>query len=1727
MFDPKSMFEGAGAFQSNAPSDATKRVLNAKVADVSPALYAAGARTNLTREERNLIENWTEIKSTHEKLMSMDNKKADEAFNKLHPDYQAELQKYYGIDYANKPSDNLLVEDPVKRKLLGLDNGLSVGDIFKSPFRFLFAGVEQYSKALNTPIMMAENAVINRESFWTRSNGEAAFDGDFNYDHSVADALTKKYGVAVSFAAQHLLAGKTPGEIIDAWGPNDATILDAVNKVFNEPEEMSKIMDEFDRARLSPGRNVARWINKTFGIDAEEHPDWFKFGSGTIDGTFQIFADPLTYLTGGLSVVGKAGKLAKALQGSRNVVEHFARPEVAKYFTGYADEIGKYADAVAKEDFIEAGKIKEGIRTNYKEHGTDKEVELWASSGVKDFETFKAQFTDENPQNFQHLIQGKVVGTAFSREGAAFARPTRELAIGSKQKVKELFTGKVNWDELDKVSAEKLLDDMYQAGLDRTGNFDYTQIDETIRTTAGKGLRKFIERQTSLHPGRKTVFVDDDKVLETLETVRNQAYFALEDKRLAHMFTEHFKTASEQQRIALKKTIDELTMRRSGIHGMNGGREYMNTVLGFHYGERGSFSGTARLRNPAAWNRGTEEKEVLGPILPYQMKDGIAPLDWRSIAEFAAHNSKKDKSLTVENVSNIIGGAFNNKVVSNLTDTWSLLTLIPQLGIRTSVDESFFFGLTANLPVLKEFWRAKKVGNVFTAYTGSDAATGPLKNILQVAAGKLTGKQFGAVRGISQETRDLVFENAYKGIDEGFYASAYEAEQAARMELFDIALNKYGKKLPLEYSEMLKDAARYNPNILSHVSSSNITDALLSRQGIRGVNAKLMPKSSLDKSLEEYNMVSTGNHKSFDPRDLTDAHLHLMMFDNFTTAFGSKGFRFGGTIDEKADPARLFIANNSLRTEQDFVNATNQFLEGIGFEFNGKIWQVNNKKVGDVQKFLNSTTHMSKYDGLSDVEKATKFIEDTYADLYSRFHGGPDQFNEELNKVFRSFQLGYVTDHRSIIRQLKLGEEVLYPSGTVKFKSYKDLVKNNLPDDNIFSDLELHLGSDFSSWTRKYRDKAFEAMSRQADDIYRQPALHAHYIVYRKETKVEEALYAKKLEEEMIRDGVEESTAKKNAKDIASRFYTDRAMTRASNQLLKYADNPEIQTIFATNVRTVGRFYRAVEDFHRRMYRLVKDNKLNTIYRLRLMNQGLDAVGAVHEDENGEQFVILPMDDIIYSAVDGTVRMLTGNDVQVNQPLFNDITFKVTAANPSFQTDAGVPYLSGPAGALSVLAVKSLLGKFDPTKNLAEDVDQIALGSMGDNVTFRSAVAPKFVNNIWKMLSPDERSQQEVSAYTQALSYYQANGLGVDPADYTKPDGTADEAAFDEAKRKYLADVKIGAHNIIVTRALLGMILPFSVQSKDTKDLPTYLKENGVVSLKSSFYDVLDEVKFKYPDVEDPYELALATWMGKNPSKTVYLVSTNQEGIKPMIKFSSEMQDWAIRNKGELDKYGSGALMFAPYIGEFSPGVYQWAEAAGIVSRVPEGSSVQGYISKYFDSIALKQYANAYYDINDKEQEDLRGVALANTDLRRSAMGEYEKQRKIMKMSIPGLSTYLDSGIDNADAEDFIQSAHSYVNSPTAEVTADVKAKINEAHQIYSDFMDKVNMISMLDVAEASELKRAEKEKAKSKLLALVNSDSTKVLEQYYQYGLLKMMNSKTRDSGVTLTRNIPSKAGN
>jgi hypothetical protein len=875
--------------------------------------------------------------------------------------------------------------------------------------------------------------------------------------------------------------------------------------------------------------------------------------------------------------------------------------------------------------------------------------------------------------------------------------------------------------------------------------------------------------------------------------------------------------------------------------------------------------------------------------------------------------------------------------------------------------------------------------------------------------------------------------------------------------------------------------------------------------------------TKIDEMLEELSLAFGPEFTSVNLKMIAMSEAHEMMYAQLVSRLTASPFAFLKDKSIAIDPGKIFV-KYSLEKEGrfDWDGAITEFMKECGFVNNGTIldWAFYQTKTGEMQRanvrsLMQMSRHFDQY--LNNPNALTnevfmgqilyRYANELFTDLYHVVHGDVKNFNTGLIKYLKS-----KNGHRAALSKLD-------------HKTYKEMLGDYVPDARIYTNLVAQNNAlNISDAIRNVGAGFFDMASRQTDGITRQPLVHLHYTAYRKQYAVFEKKYADSLYKPHLGKGKTRAELKRlrqHANDMASAAFAEKALVDASNNVLRYADNPEIRSVFAYNTRNVGRFYRAVEDFYRRLYRLTTENGLGTIARLRLMNQGLSANGSVHTDDNGEQYMVLPMDNIIYGAVNNTMRALTGEEAGINQPIFSNLTFKLTAGNPSFQTDAGVPYLSGPMGSLSVLAAKSILGKFDPTKNMAEDIDNLMLGDFGDNITFRKAITPKLVNYVWDALDPDEKSQQEVSALTQAISYNQANGYGInlDDPKYLRADGSYDEELVATDKAKYLKDLRISAHNIVVTRILLGLVFPASVQSKGIADVPDYLKDVGVTSMRSSFYEMVDEVKKSHPDVVDPYELALATWMGKNKGKLAYLVSTKDEKIRPMLSYSKQMQDWAIKNSDMVKKHGAGALLFAPSIGEFDPGVWNWASAAGIANNVD--------IDSYFDRIVMQKHVNLYYDLADQEVEELRKTPFGSTDARKAIMQNFTEKRRIMKLAVPGLENFLRSGASNEDAANFVAGALSFAKDPYSDAPDEVKVKIIEAYNIYDSFLQTANQIDSMDPANASDIKRQYKDQAIAQIRTLIDGDTTKVVKQYFESGLLKLMTARSREAQVGIGRNI------
>jgi hypothetical protein len=470
------------------------------------------------------------------------------------------------------------------------------------------------------------------------------------------------------------------------------------------------------------------------------------------------------------------------------------------------------------------------------------------------------------------------------------------------------------------------------------------------------------------------------------------------------------------------------------------------------------------------------------------------------------------------------------------------------------------------------------------------------------------------------------------------------------------------------------------------------------------------------------------------------------------------------------------------------------------------------------------------------------------------------------------------------------------------------------------------------------------------------------------------------------------------ARELAEKKFTEVAMKHAGDSLLKVVDNPAIRSNLAWTLRTTGRFYRATEDFYRRIYRL-KDLTPQVLFRLRLAHLGLQSNGFIHPDQNGDPYLVMPADNLIFHAINGSVGVITGKPDAIKQPLFNDFAVRLALGNPSFQQDAGVPSLSGPFMAVPILGMQKALRSWggDFGKRIALDLDNAVLGQVNQNLNWTKAIVPSSIQRIWAMLPKEDQDQQETSAAMQAVAYNAAHGL------FLSPDKLAKMAPEEQASAvsNYLKTVRVTAHNINFMRAFLGLLSPIAPTLQESRDVPSYLKNVGVNGLRPEFSDILQSImRNSRGKIQDPYEAALMAFTGKYPQRLIYTIARDDRQTKVIVNKTKKMQDWMLGNSGNIKTYGEAAYIFAPHVGEYNSDVYLWMQGAGLMK--------QRTLEDYYDELSIAQDRQRYYDIRSQAEALIQDPNLT-IEQRQRVIDTSKIMQDEMKAANPRLKIALES----------------------------------------------------------------------------------------------------------------------
>jgi hypothetical protein len=1709
------------------------RRINPIVGEISPNIYNAAKMAGLSDPEQTIMEQWSFTVKNAKRLRTMDAKAAKKEFQSLDEDAQRSIRAIY-------PNAEFAKDDPtLADRAIGV-----VGTVTKalaSPIISTYQAAVEYGKALNTGYSAARQiaqgespALIQSPSFaanqikslknpfagtvWT-----TAYNGKELYDKGAINRLEQRYGVESVFVAKGLVAGRTPGEVIEQYGKVDEKIIAAITSAFDEPEKFNLIVQDVKYAQTSPGRDITRAALEAKPTDKGgtfsrmvfgERPDpekvksyqkIIKRSSGLIDAIYQLAIDPLTYVTGGTTKAATKGAamaqtVAKQAQDgnySGAIKQVFENPDVRVLWSDLGKEIKNFAEAPNRA--AQTTKYREIVQAypGFNDFGI---ITTLAKAKVFTPEIAESFFGEID--NVHRLLNGRVDGVTFVRNGIATARNQRQISAGMAKTADAILNpgvaNKVDADKLDKLQARgmssldilKTVGEEIDNGVNLAGIAKLTDIDKDIKKA--RSIAQVLGRLATRAPGGSRILFGADavKTAEQFRLVARQAF----SRDVADFVTFEYLDASTNDQIVMLRNLYGMILHRYGLYGTPEGRELADEIMKKTFSNKSGMTGVVDTQVPTEFIDNISEHVIRisndeatisarGAIQPSQLTEGIATLPYEEIIAVAAKTRRKDS------IPALFDGATRNKYVTEFVNLWTIFTLFPRLGIRSAIDETFMYALSAPLQDLAAFARPSmyKQKEVLTALTGSEAAVGPIKRGLDKvfrgggALGKLSLDERIAIPAQIAEAKGIPVEEV--------------THMMIRQETVSRVFSLYGVDESVGNFKWIREAFIHHPDVLNSMASSVAARTSLGGRFDKQIIDAVFTESTLSQALDDVGVKAGRKFRKLSSeqlRKVNDKYLTLAHFDQFFRMFAANTKTFGDGVI--VDPATAFFRNNGLRTAKDFATARTEMLERIGVKYDYQINQfyIDPKRKDSVEKVLSEfgdTTYFRQR-GIKDAEIARIHMETMLLDLRNIFHGGPKSFNDELFDYM-------VAKHNDLVAyEMQAGKEVAGKwskvAGRMPFEDFERVTVGKQLRGEINTAIEF-VGvvpkRELESAYNRFGNRLMEEMDRQVTGIFRQPAVISTY------TRLREGYSG--FQDELVRvtkknlleenKGMKDEVAQARAEQFAAKRYTEIAMNEAVDSVLKYVDNPAIRSNLAMSTRTVARFYRATEDFWRRYYRLMRDKPLQVIYRMRLAHQGLSARGDVFYDDNNEPYVVLPTDTIINTAVEPVVRKLTGSAFKV--PQFNDVTLKLRLVNPSFSPDAGQPSLSGPVAAVGFLGFRSILGHLpgslgDEAQNIADKFDTWALGNLGDNMTLRKAMVPLLLQNLDAVsrgvtgsagaIDIDEMNRQEITAAFQAISYIQAFG----DKDSRLPDNPTDKQL-----NEYLKSIRIASHNIIATRAFLGIFSPISPTLRESKGLPDYIKSTGITSMRSEFYDILEGIsKTESNEVFDPYELAVAMFTGKNPRKIIYTVARNERSTKVLIQKTNDVKDWSVSNKNFIETYGDAAYIFAPQVGDFTADAYTWMESSGLV-KLPK-------LSDYLDNVQVSVVKQQYFDIERQENELLANETSIPT--RRGIINRATANRAALKNAYPLLRTSLETGgFEVATEENLLSSIEEVLLNTSAPVDAQTRQKMSIATKMVREFITFSRDPQSRSIWNFVDVKRIKRESIEEQLDTLIKSDAS------------------------------------
>jgi hypothetical protein len=1260
------------------------------------------------------------------------------------------------------------------------------------------------------------------------------------------------------------------------------------------------------------------------------------------------------------------------------------------------DELNILRVARTKADKTEAYLSRERIKQNFPHYDNDVTIGHLLNTKVHNKQGKEVNVTDlETLKSF--FIRGEMVDYIthgyrnnigyFNDNHLMLERSTRLITDRFRARFERVFNNAdvSKTDDMpitgDLSKKMQIVQDAFaDAGRFPTKLADSPELAATLKslTKHGSVIQKTYNKAMAAHPANVVIHTSDEFVESSLSAYRDFARVLTGDKAMANLMAEMYLSLRPDDRFNMLYTTFKYYFDKIGAP-----EQMQREILESTFGDVAGFGPVPEFKTPTHLIDDQELRVSPGASQPLHLTRGVSMPYFNKIHQDLYDNTGWDnfglkavKSLSYSTFANITNGL------------WSLLLLFPKIAVKGATDESVLNALSNSYKSIFAILsrQGAAASNVRAAVTGKEETIGLIK--AKILRDNSPHKYISsAQRAAMQE--DVLVKKATtlpsgREVQANEWVSADEFHGGTYLQrLVAISIAKYGGKLSPARKKYLESELANNSHSMHAHSLSSVARTLGNHEVDGSIIAEMYGKNELTKALDEAHIAEktirernlaklkgtdvlrqTGDFQIRDMDKLSQSDKTLVHYTNFWQYFARNVWTHKPT-KVSVDYGDFFIKHNAIRTKEDGKAFVDDIMNEIGFVRNSMgEWKPRLQQLGvepdgtpiitdriskeTIEAFLTDfrQTSQMRLAGLSPDQIAEALIRNSRDELYTIFHGSADDFNENLLNMINfkmdegiqkvTNQGPYAADlgtNTSLEQWATNQYKPSYHISKVAFNEFEDVtVGYGLKSQFVKTDLNFKVFAPKLTVSAIYEKMGrfpWEIMDRQMNDLYRTDA----YMVKVFENRERLAPAEKAYTEQLIASGTKPDAAALQADMV----FAGQASINAVYGVMKYADNTEVRSQLAWTLRGVGRFNRANEDFWRRIVRLSTTKGPQAAWRLNHYQLAMDGSGFIHEDEQGNQYVILPNDGVVFHTLNNIFTVLLNPinvaraavdgelDTIFKQPEYNQKTFKVSMLNPSYSESAGIVSLHGATMSLSIAGLKQIF-KVVGFQKQGEELDNLILGPMSDNQTL-ARILPSALHNVWALMDPEHRTGAWATAIQQAAMFMQYN-------DNTK---ITPKELEDPAKvQKYYDRLGIASYNLLAVKA--GFNTLSALPMGDTTDgVNPLLRDAGIITFTEEFNDILRAVmdtnaEQGYP-MSEPIAVAVAMFVGSYPDRLVFTVAKDSLGAKLYLNAIKETKNWVFDNKDMIERYGSAAFVFSPKLenAEYDPATVKFLQASGII----------------------------------------------------------------------------------------------------------------------------------------------------------------------------------------------------